>query len=999
MNSDTIRNAPDARLPAGYVSLPGSELPGSAKTRHLGPADDAETLRITIVLRRRTDGPPLPDASYYTKVPRGRRKRLSTEEFASRYGAHADDIGKVVRFAEGAGLKVVETHAARRTVVAEGTVARINKAFAVSLGRYLQTIVRYHGVTPDNQDENFRGREGFVHVPGDLAEIIVSVMGLDNRTVVSRNMGGPADPPNWFAVTVPQLTQVYNFPTDPPAGQTYLAGGQNIGILSPTAGAGGYFPEDITATFAAAPYTPVVTAVSGDGTTVNGSFTAVTNAASTVNASNQTVVYFAPNFVPADASLPVGSYFFVVGQIPLVKIVASDSSSVTLNQTLPTIQPGTTVYFNADSETTQDICIAGLAAPGANIYVYFSGGDAASILAMLHTAIFPAGNTPPPCSVLSTSFAMSLGDDLATLNTSFGFLGGMAVSDLESLSAAYADAAIQFITVCAACGDKGSGDGVGDGKAHVQYPASDPGVLSVGGTSIGSNSPTGLAGISVAQYSDIVEYAWNDSSGATGGGVSDYFPLPAWQNHNGDNVVPKSVNDGQVRRGVPDVAALGTAKGGYLTTAGAGYFSLAEGKLDFIANGTSGAAPLWAGLIAVINAALGENVGFINPSIYQIGPSAFNQIVTAPPAPTDNATEGVPGYPVNSPRWSANIGWGSPNGAALLAALQTLPSVYITGGYQSPDIILTNNNPQNGPVGPVPLGGTMPSGPWDTLLQPNSPYALSAVVHNDSDTDAVGVQVSFWAIPGGVGTNGTPVGVPQTVTVPAFSNVTVNASANFMSAPMGEHLCAVVSLYWNNATTGCNTDATTALEIPDPGWLPDSRKCSAWRNTDSMGIMQMRRGFPLPFKFAVGTGKLPAGQKDPIGLLVVPFHVPADKVQAITLGKSKKKRNRAGGEADAPSDLLPAAVGAFPAIDLKTKVAAKTGGRIKELGAGKWILSPEGDEAAASFEIAGEIPATAKAGDMVLVKVTARYPDIGRRAARDVEYLQVIHVLASSRSG
>jgi hypothetical protein len=435
---------------------------------------------------------------------------------------------------------------------------------------------------------------------------------------------------------------------------------------------------------------------------------------------------------------------------------------------------------------------------------------------------------------------------------------------------------------------------------------------------------------------------------------------------------------------------MATPNGGYLID-GRHLFTLASGVLNFFGNGTSASTPFWAGLIAVINSELGESVGFINPSIYQIGSSAFNQIVTSPPAPTDNATQGALGYPVISPGWSACIGWGSPNGAALLAALQTLPTVYITGGYQSPDIIITNNNPLNGPLGPVQLGGTMPGGRWDTLLQPNARYALSAVVHNDSDTDAVGVQVSFWEFPGGVAASGTPVGVPQTLTVSALSNVTVNASADFVSAPAGEHLCAVVSLYWNNAATGCNTDATTALEITDPG-LPGTHRCSAWRNTDSMGIMQMRRGFPMPFKFALGTGKLPAGIKEPILLHVAPFHVPADWAQKTKVKTPKDKRNAAGNEPEVPAYLLPNVYGKFPSIELKTKVTAKEGGRIKEMETGKWDLVPEGKEANASFEITGEIPASAKSGDIVLVKVTAMYSDIGRRAARSVEFLEVIHI-------
>jgi kumamolisin len=97
-------------------------------------------------------------------------------------------------------------------------------------------------------------------------------------------------------------------------------------------------------------------------------------------------------------------------------------------------------------------------------------------------------------------------------------------------------------------------------------------------------------------------------------------------------------------------------------------YPLIVGGSPSVGDGTSASAPLWAGLIAVINAARGENVGFVNPTLYQIGSSAFRDIVS-PPGPADNGFNGVAGYPV-SVGWDACTGWGSPNGTALLASLK-----------------------------------------------------------------------------------------------------------------------------------------------------------------------------------------------------------------------------------------------------------------------------------------------------------------------------------------
>jgi hypothetical protein len=197
---------------------------------------------------------------------------------------------------------------------------------------------------------------------------------------------------------------------------------------------------------------------------------------------------------------------------------------------------------------------------------------------------------------------------------------------------------------------------VGDGKAHVQYPGSDPWVLAVGGTTIGNVSGSGFD-----------EYVWNDPDpsdtshwGTTGGGVSDFFAVPSYQSSAG---VPPSINDNTHRgRGVPDVAANASFN--------AGYTGITVNGSDFTGNGTSASAPLWAGLIAVINAALGVNVGFVNPALYAIGSSAFNDL-TGAAGPADNSNGGVSGYPAGS-GWDGCTGWGSPDGTRLLNALRAV---------------------------------------------------------------------------------------------------------------------------------------------------------------------------------------------------------------------------------------------------------------------------------------------------------------------------------------
>jgi len=558
--------------PRNYVRLEGSERRPSPSARLVGPADPKERFSVTIALRRRPDGEPMPGPEYFRKTPPRSRPRLSEAEFAKKYGASNQDIKKVTDFASKSGLKVEDTNAAQRSVVVSGTAEQMSKAFGISLGKYEHQVSRGNGEKPFS--ETYRGRDGFIHVPRDLAAVIVGVFGLDNRRITKRNSG---DPPNTNPLTVPQIAKLYNFPTNSAAGQT-------IAIFSEQ----GYQTADIT------------------------------------------------------------KYFSVLGlTMPTVSDVTVDASN-----------DGT-----GDPETTQDICIAGSAAPGAAIAVYFTtysqGGWADLIKRVIHPL---AGD--PVCSVLSSSFYVSNGDDLATLTAE-----GVSTGWITAVSGWFQDAAIQGVTICIASGDTGTDSKVGDGKAHVQYPASDPWVLTAGGTTVGNVSGTSFD-----------EYVWNDTTtvmgflptGATGGGVSDFFTAASSYAsefaYQAGASVPGSLNDGHVGRGVPDVAANASVNSGYpIPLATAGLLGIPN---PFPGSGTSAAAPLWAGLIAVINAALGENVGFVNPALYEIGEAGFRDILGAP-GPADNGLNGVAGYPAGA-GWDACTGWGSPNGGALLSSLHAI---------------------------------------------------------------------------------------------------------------------------------------------------------------------------------------------------------------------------------------------------------------------------------------------------------------------------------------
>jgi kumamolisin len=277
---------------------------------------------------------------------------------------------------------------------------------------------------------------------------------------------------------------------------------------------------------------------------------------------------------------------------------------------------------SADGEVMLDILIAGAVAPNAVIAVYFAPNTDKGFLDALTMAIHDETNRP---SVISISWGSAEANWTSQAMTSF--------------DQALQTAAALGVTVCAAAGDNGSGDAVGDGKAHVDFPASSPFMLACGGTKL---LASGKAIVS--------ETVWNVSTAsATGGGVSDFFPLPAYQK---TAKVPVSAN-GKSRkgRGVPDVAGDADPNSGYQIRV--------DGQ-DSVIGGTSAVAPLWAGLIALMNQNLGHNVGFLNPIIYgaKLGSSVFNDI-----------TVGNNGAYSARKGWDACTGWGSPNGTKLLGKL------------------------------------------------------------------------------------------------------------------------------------------------------------------------------------------------------------------------------------------------------------------------------------------------------------------------------------------
>ncbi len=132
-----------------------------------------------------------------------------------------------------------------------------------------------------------------------------------------------------------------------------------------------------------------------------------------------------------------------------------------------------------DGEVMLDIEVAGAIAPGANIVVYFAPNTDAGFLDAITSAIHDTKNKP---SVISISWG--------------GPESSWTPQSMTAFDQAFQAAAAMGITVCAASGDNGSDDGVGDGADHADFPASSPYCLACGGTNLrGSGSSITSEGV------------------------------------------------------------------------------------------------------------------------------------------------------------------------------------------------------------------------------------------------------------------------------------------------------------------------------------------------------------------------------------------------------------------------------------------------------------------------------------------------------------------------
>ncbi|MBV8212914.1 MAG: S8 family serine peptidase [Verrucomicrobia bacterium] len=269
---------------------------------------------------------------------------------------------------------------------------------------------------------------------------------------------------------------------------------------------------------------------------------------------------------------------------------------------------------------------------------------------------------------------MQVADDnkASVLSISYGQDEGLqGTAAMEAENTALAQLTGEGITVLASAGDKGA---YGDGSAYpynVSDPSSQPFVTAVGGTTLFTDGNSNYSG----------ELVWNElasNAGATGGGISSYWPLPFYQQYEPVSGYMTSNGGSSTFRNVPDVAAVGD-----LFTGVAVYAKPYGGWVTV--GGTSVSAPIWAGYISILNAGfqyLGfKNVGYLNSLLYAVGAPfnggqgfAANQLFDI----IEGSNGLPPGLSFGNPGFSAGYGYDNCTGNGSLWGANFFPQLLVT---------------------------------------------------------------------------------------------------------------------------------------------------------------------------------------------------------------------------------------------------------------------------------------------------------------------------------
>ena len=406
-------------------------------------------------------------------------------------------------------------------------------------------------------------------------------------------------------------------------------------------------------------------------------------------------------------------------------------------------------------EVTLDIMMASYMAPGLTNVIVYEGGDFNDALNRMATDNL--------ASQLSSSW-------------SFGPIG---------------DTTLQIFTEMVAQGQsffQASGDN-GAYTAGIMPPADVPNLTTVGGTMLTTAGPGG---------------AWQSETTwpGSGGGISTFFPIPSYQ----QNVNMATAGGSATMRNIPDVALLSVQ-----------IYLICDNGYGRELGGTSAAAPLWAGFMALANQQAAANltppIGFANPALYAIGTgssyqSDLNDITTG----NNAGFNALPGYDLAT-------GWGSPAGQPLINSLTGSTGVMSFGLASSASTLAINAgtsgsstiaiSPQNGFSSSVNLAASgLPAGVTASFNPATATTASTLTLTASSSAVSSKSTITI------TGTSATQTNTAQlslkVTGPPAF---TMAASPATLSIAQGVTANRTISIAPQNGFTGAVALAVTGLPM------------------------------------------------------------------------------------------------------------------------------------------------------------------------------------------
>jgi subtilase family serine protease len=295
----------------------------------------------------------------------------------------------------------------------------------------------------------------------------------------------------------------------------------------------------------------------------------------------------------------------------------------------------------------------------------------------------PNSNSSAPGSGPYDTFNAIIGQDRAqVVSVSWGECEAQNSDGVQAESTLFEEAATQGQSIVSASGDEGSEDcnssppNPPDLSLAVDDPSSQPFVTGVGGTTLTNPGPAP----SEAVWNNGPVAALSDTGGAGGGGVSEEWPMPPYQSDAGAGLhvigshssgTPCAASGGFCRQ-VPDVSADADPNTGYIIYWNGSRSDLTSPSGWQSLGGTSAAAPVWAALLAVVNASSAchsSRIGFANPALYRAGSSAYGSTFNDVTSGNNDLTATNGGLYPAGPGFDMASGLGTPVAGGLTSSL------------------------------------------------------------------------------------------------------------------------------------------------------------------------------------------------------------------------------------------------------------------------------------------------------------------------------------------